>query len=166
MDYRDLTKILIKIAGAAIVVFGVIQIPVHFLNYYSLEKDSFLLFVGITVIPVMLTVSIGVILWLLPGIVTNKIVVGPDYPKGKDLEKIQVIAFATIGMYLLVRAIGDIVYWGTILVLLKQEQPGSKFMSLDRYADLTAVVAELLLGLYLVFGSNGLTVLISKIRAR
>lgn len=165
MDYRDISTLLLRIAGVVIVIFAVIQIPGHFLNYYRLQEDSLLLFLGTAALPVALTILLGVLLWLFPNTVTNKIVGGSDQPSGFDLEKIQVIAFSVLGLYVLVRAVGDLVYWGSFMTMSSTIEPGGTLLSLDRYADLFATLAEFVLGLFLTFGSKGLSSLVAKVRA-
>lgn len=166
MDYRDITTLLIRIAGVVIIIFGIIQIPGYFLNYYQLHEDSFFYFLGITLVPVFLIVVLGAVLWLFPGTIVNKIVVGPNQPIKFQSDQVQVIAFSTLGMYILFRGVSDLVFWVSFMAMTFYSEPSTTIIPLDRYADLFATFTEIIFGMFLIFGSNGISSYISMIRGR
>jgi len=163
MDYRQLTNVLTRFSGVLIIVFAIVNIPVYFLQYYGLQIDSIMLFIGITATPFIITIMVGMILFLFPSIVTNRMVSNDNNSdnifKKKELET---VGLSIIGAYLLITSIVDLIY---LITLLNQGQGVSvEYITPDRWADIIASIAELTFGLLLFFRSTMLVNFAGKFR--
>ncbi len=111
MDYRNIAILLLKLAGVVVVIHTISSIPAYFLNYYSLQQDSFLLFVGIFFVPFAFSVFLGFALWLFPAKIANTIVFGGENSElSIDAQVLQTVAYGVLGMWVLVKGVADAVY--------------------------------------------------------
>lgn len=165
MDYRTLTTLLLKIVGVGTVIYAVSNIPAYFLNYYAFQRESFLYFLGISIVPFTLTLALGLALWFFPAKVTNTIVADiGDSASSLDAGKLQTVAICTLGMWVLVEGVGNLSYWTTYLTMTHRIEPGATLMTPDHYADLLSVASEIVLGLILLLGARGIAALIYRLR--
>ncbi|MCK4705046.1 MAG: hypothetical protein KAT90_06170 [Gammaproteobacteria bacterium] len=149
MNYSDLTNILARLAGILIVAFAFLNIPVYFLDYYGLQIDSVSAFLGITAIPFLITVIAGAFLFLVPSIITNKLISNGSGTNNIEQLPMLLAGLGVLGAYLLCIGISDLVYLIT-LYYLPNDATGGIF-TLDRWADLTAVITQIALGIILLF---------------
>jgi hypothetical protein len=166
MDYRDITNLLLKIAGAVIVAYAIIEVPAYVSYYFSLRDGSLGAFVGMTIIPMLIPLILGFGLLLFPETVTNKLLKGGEISTESsiDLEAVERIAFSVLGLYLLFRVVSDLFYHGTSMFALSRHVEDVIEAYANPYALLVAAVAELVFALYLLFGAGGLVRLLAKLR--
>ena len=168
MNYYDLTRVLIKIAGAAIIAIAISAMPSYLSYYFSLRlaDDSVWLFFSYTVLPMAVPICLGVVMLYLPGTIANKIVSPPEpgRPIVADLEGLQVVAFGVLGLYLLFQVLSDFIYNFSFIFLNKQMHSVANVTDIELYARIIATVAELFFALYLLFGAKHLSGLISSLR--
>jgi len=89
VDYRDLTNLLLKVAGAVIIIFAIINVPTYVSYYFTLQEESVAAFLGVSVIPMLVPVAVGLFLLLFPVTITNKIIKGE---KGKKTPTMDILA--------------------------------------------------------------------------
>lgn len=170
INYNDLTRLLIKISGAVIIIFVLISIPGYVAFYFSLrlEDDSFWLFFIYSIIPVIIPIGGGLLMLYFPGMIANKLINGSqsEVIAEHDIEPIQSIAFGVLGLYLLFRVISDLTYNFSYLYLNQKAYGLSNISDIDTYARIIATAFELLFALYLLFGAKGLSKMINKFRDR
>lgn len=170
MNYRDLTNILLKIAGVVLIVFAIIWIPAYVSYFFAQQDRSLLTFIGMSVIPFSAPLTAGFMLLLFPATISNRIIAGCEDPAGKgvDLPGLERVAFSVIGVYLLSRVVSDMAYHITSLVLLAEAGGGDHYNTgyEHPYALIAATLAEFGMALYLLLGSAGLVRVLNKVRAR
>ena len=157
MKYSDLTNILVRLAGMLIIAFAIINIPFYFLNYYALQTESLKAFIGIAVAPFVVTVAIGMLLFITPSVITNRVISGNS---DTDYYNLLFAGLGILGAYLLFRSISDFVFLVT-LYYLPNDATGGIF-TLDRWADVTATVAEFVFAYILLFRQSLVKNLLSK----
>jgi len=165
VDYRDLTNLLLKVAGAVIIIFAIINVPTYVSYYFALQEQSFIAFLGVSVIPMLVPAAVGLFLLLFPVTITNKIIKGE---KGKktptmDILALERVAFSVLGLYLMFRVVSDLVYHGTSIYLaggLATYNTGYQ----HPLALLITTIVEFFFALYLLLGSSGLIRLLDKFR--
>jgi len=112
MDLRQLSLLLIKIAGLVIVAIAITAIP-GYVNYYVDRGEGTLLsFFALTVIPLAFPVIIGVLMWRFPSTITNKILIdGAEYAKQSDMiAELERVVVTLLGLLIMYFALSDLVY--------------------------------------------------------
>ncbi|PAV25760.1 hypothetical protein CF392_09545 [Tamilnaduibacter salinus] len=104
---------------------------------------------------VIVPLIVALTLWIFPSVVAGKIV-KPEIDK--PAEPIQPLAILTVvvvslGLFVLSYAVPDMLYWSTIVGMTQQAEFGEPAFSLGKEGtgNVLATVAELLIGLGLVF---------------
>ena len=168
MDYRNLTNLLIKITGVALIAYSIIEIPAYISYYISSQVDSFWGFIGISLVPMFVPILVGIVFLFFPATVTNKLISGDDETNTASIDILAAerIAFSTLGLYLLFRVISDLIFHGTSIYLALKAGTIARYNTgyQDPYALVVATLAELIFALWLLFGSAGLVRFVSKIR--
>ncbi len=168
MDYRNLTNLLIKIAGVAIIAYSFIEIPAYVSYYFSLQIDSFWGFIGMSVVPMFVPIIVGIVFLFFPAAVTNKLISGEGETNiaSIDILATERIAFSALGLYLLFRVISDLFFHGTSIYLALKAGDIAQYNTgyEHPYALVVATLAEFTFALYLLFGSAGLVRFLAKIR--
>ncbi len=169
VDYRNLSILLIKIAGVVMIVYAIINIPAYISYYFSLQTNSFWAFVGMSVAPMFIPLIAGVLFFTFPETVTNRLIRdGNETNKSSiDVQAVEQIAFSAIGLYLLFRVISDFVFHATSIYLaLRAGDIANYNTGYDHpYALVVATIAELAFALYLLFGSESLSRFLRKLRS-
>jgi hypothetical protein len=130
----------------------------------SFSSDwNWALFLAATSLPI---VAISALLWFFPLTVARKLLPvmrEPRPPADPGSLTALELALTVIGFWVLSTALTDAVYWSVFLV---QVYNSSIPVAADptQKASLAATVAELLIGLWCVFGSRGLANLVTRIR--
>jgi hypothetical protein len=122
---------------------------------YYYASGMFLLFV------------LAIILWMFPLTVARGIVKFHE-PGETDLSsisdnRIQVIGFSILGLFLLFHVISDITYW-SVIWLVSQRSSSFPELSLDQIAQMVATAIELVFVLFLLFGARGISKFLHKWR--
>jgi hypothetical protein len=168
LNYNDLTRVLIKIAGAIIIAFAISGMPSYLSYYFSLRlpDESVWLFFSYTVLPMAVPLCLGVVMLYLPGTIANKIVSPSERgsPAVSDLEGLQVVAFGVLGLYLLFQVLSDFIFNFSVIFLNKQMHAVTNISDIETYSRIIATVAELFFALYLLLGAKRLSGLISSLR--
>lgn len=152
MDLKTLLKFAIKISGLFLVVKTVTELVGYFPMYMSAAGDMR----GYYFFSALFPVFIGLIMWLVPGKITNIIVRGKPLISDTNefFPQLERAALMLMGFYFLYRGLSSIVYdyaYSTkMLELLETEyQKASK-----DYAQTFLSWFQLLLAAILIFGSN------------
>ena len=78
-------------------------------------------------------------------------------------NKIQVIGFSILGLFLLFNVVSDITYW-SVIWLVSQGSASVPELSLDQIAQMVATAIELVFVLFLIFGARGISRFLHKWR--
>ena len=112
------------------------------------------------------TILVAALLWFFPLSVARKLL-----PVARDSGTVPAVmqpnfaalAFSVLGAWVLATAVSDAVYW--FVFFIYSERAGVDYsISPDYVASMVATAAELLIGVYLLFGSQGLVGLLHRFR--
>jgi hypothetical protein len=109
------------------------------------------------------------LLWYFPLTIARKLLPvmrdsGPATVVGND--DIAAIAFSVLGMWTLASAISDAAYWVVFLYGYFQQGMALSAWAIRDKARLFGCIAQIVIGLYLLFGANNLSAFLYKIRQR
>jgi len=171
MDYKDLTALLLKVAGAVLLFWHISWMP-------SLIPDeaggSFFWLAFLKAwLPSIGSLLLALVLFLFPATVANKLIQGQSLNSDKSfLISFQILALRLIGVSYAIKSIVELVGHLVRIILTPKI-----YMEMGQMPPLTAwtpalagyvvgALIELGLALYLVFGAEGLSNMIQKIRGR
>ena len=173
MDLRLLTRLLVKMTGAAIIVWAIAGISGTVVHVFQMTAQdvSLLVIVSAAILPTAIPLLIGVILLTFPGMVTNFFVRGEDIvgPPSKALWQIEGVMYSLFGVYLMVTAITDGIYHYSKFRLYHKIIENPPYLEMPRLLpqDFGAIVstgAQLIIGIGLILGANGLAKLFRRLR--
>lgn len=170
MNTKELSTLLIKIAGIVIIIFTVTGIPGYVASYAAFMDKSTVSYFAYVIIPNVLPLIVGIWMFLTPQKLTEKIIeikqTDEQYKKTTNLAEIERIAITVLGIYLLFLAISDMVYnfYEWYHFKEKYKPLSGKITYIELYARITATFAELILGLWLTLGTKGIIKLLNKFR--
>lgn len=161
-----------QIVGLAVRLFAI------FLGFYTLRyASSFLpyvsapppnnislLFAGAVVLPPILA---AVLMWYFPLALANKLIPDiktKDAPVPLDAGGIEVVAFSIMGLWVLTSAIPDIFHWATYVYQVRNKHFGYFELTPENVGNIVSTVVELVIGVWLLFGSRGILGLIRRAR--
>lgn len=107
------------------------------------------------------------LLWLFPLTIAAKLIPSfepKDRPEPLCVEGVQVVAFSVMGLWVLTTAIPDAFYWIVLAYRVKHADLESASLSTEQVAYIFSTAVELIIGLWLLFGSQGLVGVIRRIR--
>lgn len=129
----------------------------------SESLEFLLLWHGAMVLP---TLAIAALLWFFPLTVARRLLpVMKQAPPPVTVPGSLALALAltVLGLWLLATALPDTVYWLTWYVQMRDISAPMEVMP-DQTAGMAATAAEVLLGLWLVLGSRGLSAVVTRLR--
>jgi hypothetical protein len=152
MKASHILAVIIRLFSIALFIYAVNSIPFIFsMNQY---QDSLVPLV-LSLIVIVLVLFVAVFLWKFPLSIARKITEIPGetdtLPSSMSSEEFASICFFTLGLYLLYRVTGELVYWVKFLndPLVQQMQgeiPADQMASLWALGIRTALVVVLLFG--------------------
>ena len=164
MELKELANLIVKLAGALVVVFSLVAYPNFVAMFYGMDMPPIPAF-GYAFISAGIPLLIGLLLWLLPTLVTNRIVLdvkkdpnvtgqlGTEFVKG---------ALIVLGCYLLFRSLSDLSYH---LVVMSNKQSvvlGLYAIDAETWGSLAATGIELAIAMTLVLWAPQI---VAKIRS-
>jgi hypothetical protein len=151
-----------QIVGLGVRLFAI------WLAIYVVRQTPGLVFIDSRDVPgsglVIVTIAVAVVLlficvalWRLPLVVAQRLIPQPtlDQPSRLPVEQLQTAAFCLLGLWLLTEALPHAVYVAMI-VYHSSKSNASVSLSPWEYATTVQVLAELIIGLWLLFGARGL----------
>lgn len=173
MNSKELTFLLIKVAGAALIVFSIIKlsqtVPYFFSEKYTLSEIT-ILAVSNSIIPVVF----GLLLMFFPSTISSKVIGKQDNTalNNEYMFELEQIALSVLGVYLLFITISDITAHAVYIIeankmIASGKLPGTTaVLGPERYGLLFATGIEFIMSIWLIFGSKGMVKLIRNIRGR
>jgi hypothetical protein len=177
LDARSLVTLILRVAGALVLVFAITAIPrlISAALMVKGDPESSAISAAVNlVLAVGLPALLGVWLIRSPGIVANRIVLTAASPQGsRNLTRnLQAATFSVVGLWFATQALIDGVYWWAKLRLyhayvsdhgVTGHMP--EILS-DDFAGVVATVFEFVLGIAIFLGANGFVRLWWHLRAR
>lgn len=171
MDLRLLTRLLVKVAGAAIIVWAITGISGTVVHVFQMKAQDVSLWViaSAATLPTAIPLLIGFFLLTFPGTVTNFFVRGEDIVgrPSKALSQIEGVMYSLFGLYLVVTAITDGIYHYSQFRLYHKIVENSPYLPRLLPQDLGAIVstgAQFVIGVALIVGASGLARLFQRLR--
>ena len=176
MDYRALSKLLIKIGGVFIILYALKQAYESTSAAYALyAKEGVLVNALIAgALPVLIPLALGLALFYFPGVITNRLLAddaNPPVTEIKSITRIEEAALMVVAVYILVHSLGDAVYWLSRVKLYQVFIDSENIMRApplraEDFAQLVADCTLIPIALCLFFGAAGLVRLKDKFRGR
>ncbi|WP_116810354.1 hypothetical protein [Steroidobacter cummioxidans] len=103
-----------------------------------------------------------VVLWLFPATLASKLLRGgsvPVQPSAVTLDEWRDLVFVGVGLFVVTRAIPDVIYWAILATAPESSFPDFSF---EQTVNALVSLLELGIGLVLTFGAAGVAALIQK----
>ena len=167
MDYRDLSNLLMKLAGAFIIASVITNIPIYSLQYISFKDQSFIEFTVMTIAYMLLPLLLGVIMFYFPRTITNRIIKGGSESMidSISIEAVEYVAIGILGLLLLVQSLTFLLPFFVSIVFMAIQQGGIKLEDNFSQPVFLASVFRLVFAVYLLLGAKGVQNMLKKIRA-
>lgn len=108
MDFRDLTRLIVKVFGALVLVDALTLLPGQ-ISYAMSQFDGWQTVMIYVVWPFVFTAAIGCAMLLWPGVISNRLIRADSFSGSTDVYvRIQHIALCVLGVYLLFSAIAEL----------------------------------------------------------
>ena len=165
MDARSLGVILLKVAGLVLIAMSVAELP----GYFPLARRGWDWSLGEVLATAALSLGplalLGLLLWLFPGTIANKIVTGPPAPGGEtNARSVELIALTVLGLFLVARGLMDGVRDVAFIVVAQRQAPDA-MLPPAILAHMAAALAELVIGVGLCIGAPGISRVIARMRS-
>lgn len=175
MEYRMLAALIIRLAGLLLIVSTVNSAAKsfsYFIHAGSAEKVGIGLLLLSVFVSAILPVVIGALLIYFPKAVTTNVlkIQGLESGTENDLRPLQRVAFAVVGLWLVVYAILDAVYVYAktrVYFRILEEMPSySKLppISPDDFGSIVSAVLQLVIGLWLLIGNRSIVNVLARLR--
>lgn len=162
---RALQIVGIGLRVLAILLFiGTLRGMAPFVSLYTKNPSlESLIMIGVVV---LISVLISVWVWFFPLTIASKLV--PCIPESEEDKPItqhefQAIGFSLIGLWVLTQSIPDIFSWGFYVYAIMHSETAVEY-SMEDFAGIVVTGVELVLGIFLLLGSKGLSGVIHKFR--
>lgn len=112
-------------------------------------------------------ILIAIILWRFPLAIASKLIPKPTETKHTSAwgeTEIQIVAFSTLGLWVLSSAIPNAFYWVTLVNRIKSVSFGNTSLSPENVAGIVSTITQIILGFWLLMGSKGIVGLVRKLR--
>jgi hypothetical protein len=179
MTKREIANLCCRVLAVYVLVQGVSEAPSVLAMIASVSfVNPMTMFVWLCIAyamhPAMLIIG-GIVLWRKSGVVAalmtgHDLQDEPDEPdvirRRPTAAEAHAIAFSTLGLWLLLNSVPNLITTGVFMAAFSQSDPPSE---LEGYArgwgiDTLGPVAEMIIGIYLLFGASGLVRLLRKAR--
>lgn len=168
MNYKKIGNLACKIISINILVKMVSILPSVFysisFNKQSPELQSINFFYSI--LPIFLLLVVGIALWAFSEKIGNIMIKSDEQDDITtiDYNKVQSIAFSVVGVYLTAISLPEILR--NVIIIYQQNSIGiaSTTGLTTQYTEIFRDIALIIIGLFLIFESGGLSNLINKIR--
>jgi hypothetical protein len=165
MDTRTVSTILLKVTGLVLLVVSISQLPSYFPltgRGYDFSIGEVLATAAAALVPLAL---VGLALWFFPGTVANKIVSTTSAESATaDSRPIELVALTVLGVYLvadgLIGAARDV----AIVIVVNRQDASSSLLPASIVAHIVATAVQLLIGIGLCIGANGVLRVIERLR--
>jgi hypothetical protein len=134
------------------------QIALSFSTYRALGEATYFVWVWLA-----LQLAVSAWLWLFPATIAAKLLRPGSVPAQAPtaFSEWRDLCFIAIGMFILCRAIPDLVYW---LILAAAIEPGAE-LTLEQNANGFVTLLEVVIGIGLMLGATGIAAAIERLRS-
>lgn len=170
MDYRQLSNLLIKIAGIVIIVFAVTAIPGHINSFLYQGQETLAKFALWVILPLIVPLIVGLLMWSFPRTITNRIFEKDLEASGSNrvAEEIERIAVTILGLILLFFALSDLTFNFVYVYFTNKENMGvitSFRISPEDWGHIIGTIVEIVFALIILLKAKGVVHFIRRLRA-
>jgi len=177
MEHRALAALVIRLVGFWELVVAANALPNAigpFFNPQYVQQASLFVLIGSAMFAVVLPLAVGVLLIYFPRTIASGAVrVEGVEPNGDEASQLERVGVCLMGLWLVIDAAMDAVYnasrWHLYnRVIERQYGAGAEGPPIGptEFAGLVTAVIQLLLGLWLLIGTQGLVNLFQRLRGR
>ena len=163
MDQRAIFTVIIKTVGLLLLIYALLLAQERIVDYLIAGKGSGVLLLGVVVLPVILPAAVGAFLFRSPNVAAKSLVGDSPAIPSDFHERLQVVVFSGIGLYVLIQGATRIAYYVSLYAFF-DDQTGS-FADPARKANFVSSVVSTALGVWLVLGARGVAALITRLRS-
>ena len=166
MDTRGIGAVLLKVAGLVLITMSVANLPGFFSPLSAGVDWSFGESAGAAAVILGPLAVLGVVFWLFPGAIVNKIVAEAPSSQASsfDPRPIELIALAILGIYLIARGAIDLIQVISFIVAMQVQNSEHAFISATIISRVAAIGAQVLIGIWLCVGAKSVAGLIARLR--
>lgn len=168
MNEKNIANIACKVLSIYVIVLGIKQISyllsISLSGYLSLgfDRDIIIHAIFISILPSIILIAIGLILWIKSKKISSYMICENESIEANEkrinVYKLQSAAFSIIGIVILINLIPDI---GNLIsnlaVLSGKSIPKETIFRFEIKVSLTEIIIRFIIGLLLLFKSEGLT---------
>ncbi len=155
MSKHGLAAVAVRIAGLVIGLYAIRNGAMHLAADPTIRQDPW---VWLPLTSTVMMFSTAFCMVIFPTIIVQKLIPRDESPPESStlsIADIEILATSLVGLYVLVQAVLDATYMGTLWFAIRQT--GYPWIWTAEYiATTVTAVAELLVGLWLLFGARGL----------
>src|SRR5438552_6077013 len=156
MDTKDLTAVSLKVTGLVILAYSVFQLPRYFIPTAGSISSSFTGSLLEAAAALALPAIVGLLLWLFPATVTNKIVSGHKLSEATfGVPQLERVALSVLGIWLVASGLGDIIYNLSAVFFIQREYPTEQLPP-RVYVGAIASAAKVVIGVAIALGAKGI----------
>lgn len=119
-------------------------------------------------VPLVLQFIVCVWLWVFPATLAARLLrSGNAQVRVSDtsLAEWQNLALTVVGVFVLARAVPNAIYWLVLVVDSLKVAPAQDVFNLEQKASALTAFVEIAIGFWLVFGANGISAFVHRLRA-
>ena len=113
------------------------------------------------------SVAVCAILWFFPLTIAKKLLPAMNEPRSETSMSGSValsVGLTLLGVWVLAYALSDAIYWTTIFIMTRSAEFEHFVWGHEQIASVFTTIAELILAIWLIFGSSGIKRLILRYR--
>jgi len=164
MDTRAIGAILLKIAGLVLIAESAASLPAFFSPVSVGANWTFAEAAATAAATIGPMAVVGILFWLFPGSIVNKIVASADVPESVGSRPIELVAVSLVGISLisgsLVKLSREIASW----VVIQAQSPDHMFIWASLVSNFVAIMVQAAIGVGLCIGARGVVDLIHRLR--
>jgi len=128
------------------------------LTYYSTHDFSISVVIFAVIFPVLLFITAGCVLWNIAPTVAKKIISNDARSEGTDFQQTDFynIGFSIVGLFVLVNAIPEIIYWLIHFAQSMKDRPDTRLAYWLISLTMGKEILKIAIGIWLLFGSKAL----------
>ena len=164
MKSKNMLAVVLRI-GAIIVAINIIEkIPLNFGTFYIEGHLNWYMLIGFVILPNLIMLFVAALMWINPNIFLRHISEEETIKLEYDFEEIASMLIAIAGLYIIAFSLSDLIYHITSIKVAKSIM-GTDFRFMpDQVGSIAATIAELLIGLSLIYGRNILLMLVQQFK--
>jgi hypothetical protein len=175
MEHKALAALMVRLVGLWELVVAVNGLPNAigaFSNPEYMHKAGLWVLIGVALFSVALPFAVGLLLIYFPGTVATSVlrVEGIEPKSASDTTVLERVAVSAMGLWFTVNAVMDGVHvfsrWHLYRRFVEDQYPGATGPAIgpNEFAGLITAALQLLIGLWLVLGTRGLTNVLTRLR--